>query len=114
MAKTRKNIKLSDNPFVSGILQGTDEIVKSLRGEKCLTARKVRLAPAVKPITARQIIKLRTEQLRVSQTVFASLLNVSPQAVRNWEQGVNHPSGSTLRLLQIAQTQPQMLLRMIS
>jgi putative transcriptional regulator len=68
------------------------------------TARNTRIAapPAYSP---ERITRIR-ERLGLSQAVFASALNVSPGTVRSWEQGVRQPSGSALRLLQIAETAP--------
>ena len=98
------------NEFFEGIRLGTTEMIRSLRGEKKLTVRRVKLPEPARPMTATQITALRTRRLRVSQAVFARLLNVSPQAVRNWEQGINQPSGATLRLLQLTARQPEILL----
>jgi len=44
-------------------------------------------------------IKGIIENLHLSQTVFAKLLNVSPSAIRQWEQGKRQPTGSTQVLL---------------
>lgn len=40
-------------------------------------------------------------KLRMSQAVFAALLNVSPKTVQSWEQGLREPSDAALRLLQL-------------
>src|SRR5450631_4314732 len=40
-------------------------------------------------------------QARVSQTVFARYLNVSPGVVSQWERGEKHPAGASLKLLVI-------------
>ena len=58
--------------------------------ELCLTP--------IKPFSPRQIKKLR-ESAKVSQTVFARYLNVTPSLVSQWERGEKHPSGSSLKLL---------------
>jgi putative transcriptional regulator len=56
--------------------------------------------PAVKSLTARQIRDLR-HRVRVSQGVFAALLNVNPSTVQKWEQGKVKPQNAALRLLNI-------------
>jgi putative transcriptional regulator len=56
--------------------------------------------PAVKDLTARQIRELRN-RVRVSQGVFAALLNVNPSTVQKWEQGKVKPQNAALRLLNI-------------
>ena len=62
--------------------------------ESCLT-------PIV-PLTPRQIRDLR-ERERVSQTVFASYLNVTPNLVSKWERGEKTPSGPALKLLSLVE-----------
>ena len=47
--------------------------------------------------------------LGVSQSVFAKLLNVSLSSVRQWEQNVRKPSGSTMILLELLQREPNLL-----
>ncbi len=47
--------------------------------------------------------------LNVSQPVFAELLYVTKATASKWEQGLRKPSGSALRLLEIAERRPQVL-----
>src|ERR1700719_2298296 len=61
-----------------------------------------RIAPA-------EIRRIR-RSLHASQTVFAVYLNVSPNAVRSWEQGTRRPQHAALKLLAIAKKNPQALL----
>ena len=65
-------------------------------------------APA-KRITPRQIREIR-QQLNASQIIFAKLMNVSPNTVESWEQGVRRPRQAALKLLAIARRHPQVLL----
>lgn len=62
--------------------------------EACLTP--------VQPLTAKQIKAIR-ERERVSQTVFATYLNVTPNLVSKWERGEKHPSGPALKLLSLVE-----------
>jgi putative transcriptional regulator len=57
----------------------------------------------------RQIKKIR-KALGASQSVFALILNVSPKVVQSWEHGARRPTNAALKLLSIAQTDPQILL----
>jgi putative transcriptional regulator len=57
---------------------------------------------------------VREDVMRVSQSVFASVLNVSPATVRGWERGARKPDGPTLRLLELAERQPQALMRNVT
>lgn len=59
-------------------------------------------------LTTQQIKKIR-EDLNLSQTVFAKLLNVSPSSIRQWEQGKRKPTGSTKVLLDLLKRSPHVL-----
>ncbi|HEV8383560.1 MAG TPA: helix-turn-helix domain-containing protein [Candidatus Acidoferrales bacterium] len=62
-----------------------------------------------KTITPREVRAIR-KSLKVSQTRFAVLLNVSPKAVQSWEQGERRPRSAALKLLYIAKKNPKVLL----
>lgn len=53
--------------------------------------------------SADQVVALRTTIARMSQSVFATLLNVSLSTVQKWESPAANkpPNGAALRLLQI-------------
>jgi putative transcriptional regulator len=53
-------------------------------------------------------------RLRVSQKVFARMLNVPLVTEVSWEKGRGNPSGAALRLLQIARNEPKALLEAAS
>jgi len=59
-------------------------------------------------LTTNQIKEIR-ENLSLSQTVFAKLLNVSPSSIRQWEQGKRHPTGATQVLLDLLKRSPHIL-----
>ncbi len=56
----------------------------------------------VEPMDAAQIKQIR-EAARVSQAVFARLLNTSLSTVQKWEIGQKKPSGTALKLLHLVQ-----------
>jgi putative transcriptional regulator len=58
--------------------------------------------PPVHELSARQIRAIRTRN-RVSQAVFAAMLNTSTSAVQKWEIGEKRPSGPSLKLLNVIQ-----------
>lgn len=98
------------------ILGGLREAVGFERGEVqapvsrvAFTARDAEAAPA--PADTRERIAALRDRLHLSQTVFAQALNVSPDTVRAWEQGKREPEGAALRLLQITEEHPQVLLQ---
>ena len=59
------------------------------------------LAP-VQELTAKQIRAIRARS-RVSQAVFAAMLNTSVSTVQKWEIGEKRPSGPSLKLLNVIQ-----------
>ena len=91
------------------LMTGVKQMRDHAAGKKIAGVREVvREVKPPRPLGKEDIIKLR-EKLRVSQAAFALLLNTSAATVRAWEQGVNTPSGSTLRLLSIARKNPKAL-----
>jgi putative transcriptional regulator len=58
--------------------------------------------PPVEPLEPEQI-KLIRETSRVSQAVFARLLNTSLSTVQKWEIGQKKPTGTALKLLHLVQ-----------
>jgi putative transcriptional regulator len=66
-----------------------------------VTVKKVEVAPE-------GIRKVRRET-RLSQAVFAKVLNVSLSSVRQWEQGTRTPTGATKVLLDLLSRQPRLI-----
>lgn len=58
--------------------------------------------PPVTPLEPEQIKQIR-EAARVSQAVFAHLLNTSVSTVQKWEIGQKRPTGAALKLLHLVQ-----------
>ena len=58
--------------------------------------------PPVEPLEPEQIKQIR-ETSRVSQAVFACLLNTSLSTVQKWEIGQKKPTGTALKLLHLVQ-----------
>ena len=52
----------------------------------------------VEPMSGQEILALR-EREGISQAVLALHLNVRTKLVSDWERGVKHPSGPSLKLL---------------
>jgi putative transcriptional regulator len=102
------------------IVAGLEEAVAYIRGDAHgvrvrlvpLTARTARVRPAPR-YDARRIAALRA-RLRLSQPVFARALNVSPDTVRAWEQGKRRPDGAALRLLQVADRHPAVIVEHVA
>ena len=99
------------------IIQGLKEALAFARGEqtgvrvdRVLVTSRHASAPAAPVFTRSRIIDLRTKRMGLSQDVFASAMNVSRDTVRAWEQGRNVPGGPALRLLEIADEHPDIIL----
>ena len=58
--------------------------------------------PPGEPLEPEQIKQIR-ETTRVSQAVFARLLNTSRSTVQKWEIGQKKPTGTALKLLHLVQ-----------
>jgi putative transcriptional regulator len=90
------------------------ELIGAMREALAHAQGKLTLRTTVVPVrtsrmSAQRIISIR-RKLRASTPVFAAYLNVAPDTVRKWEKSLRRPSGPALRLLQIAERQPQILL----
>ena len=99
----RKSIKEAIGTTVQDIL---DAGLKSSFTEKELNSLGVEI-PEIE-ITAAEIKKIR-KKTKLSQAVFAKLLNVSLSSVRQWEQGARVPTGSTKVLLELLDRSPHIL-----
>ncbi|MFT4060517.1 MAG: helix-turn-helix domain-containing protein [Legionella sp.] len=55
----------------------------------------------IKELESAEIRKMRIKE-KVSQTVMAKILNVTPSTYQKWERGEVHPKGANLKLLRLA------------
>lgn len=90
------------------LMEGFQDAIARKKGHK--VALRVTEIPRVKPMRPRQIKRIRLA-LGASQSVFAYILNVSPKVVQSWEHGARRPTNAALKLLSIAQDNPQILLQ---
>jgi putative transcriptional regulator len=88
-----------------------EETRDHLLGRRRITMRTtdLELPAPVERIKPAEVAAIRN-RLKVSQTVFARILNVPTVTEVSWEKGRRHPSGAALRLLQIARKHPRILL----
>jgi putative transcriptional regulator len=87
------------------ILETVHESAKGLYDAVLLDVKTLReidglCLPKIKTMSPSEIKKIRLRE-KVSQAVFALYLNISPSTVKQWESGEKHPSGATLKLLNI-------------
>ena len=87
------------------ILEAVHETAADLNRLGFIDKRKQQKLEALclKPIPPYDGAKIRAlrEHLKLSQAVLASVLNTSTSTVRKWEIGEKHPSGPSLKLLNL-------------
>lgn len=91
----------------SDLIDGLQEALAHAKGE--LTLKTTRIPAKTRTMSPAKIARIR-RRLKASTPVFAAYLNVTPDTVRSWEKNRRHPSGAALRLLQIAEKKPEILL----
>ena len=90
---------------MSPIFEAVHETASDLHRLGFIDKRKMRKFDVLclDPIPAYDSEKIRTlrDQLQLSQAFLASVLNISLSTVRKWEVGDKHPSGPSLKLLNL-------------
>jgi putative transcriptional regulator len=91
----------------SPILEAVHETAKALHKAGVMNQVTLRefdrlCLPPVEPLAPEQIKHVR-ESSRVSQAVFAHLLNTSLSTVQKWEIGQKKPTGTELKRLHLVQ-----------
>lgn len=104
----RKDIELNADELI----QALTEVREQVSGRRTITMRTttVALPKRMEQISSDEVREIRSK-LKVSQSVFARILNVPVVTAASWEVGRRHPSGAALRLLQIAKKAPGVLIR---
>ena len=89
----------------SHILDAVHETARDLHAAGLITKRRMKeydslcLVPV--PEYSSASIRALRERYRISQAVLASILNTSVSTIRQWEIGEKHPSGPSLKLLNL-------------
>ena len=91
----------------SAILKAVHETAKGLHNAGVMDQVTLRefdrlCLPPIEPLKPEQIKQIR-EEARVSQAVFAAILNTSLSTVQKWEIGQKRPTGTALKLLYLVQ-----------
>ena len=94
-----------DEALFEELQESLREVGGHLRGERELPDDQVHFVREPDPREIRS-------NLGFNQAVFASLLGISLRTLQNWEQGRRSPQGPALKLLQIAQKRPDVLLEL--
>lgn len=89
----------------SRLLEAVNETARDLRRHDFIDKRRMDQYDALclEPIPDYDSKKIRAmrEHLKLSQAVLAAVLNTSVSTVRKWELGDKHPSGPSLKLLNL-------------
>ncbi len=87
-----------------------NEAVQYHKGKKNLKTLELLTPDPPNPMKAKDIVKLRAS-LKVSQSIFSEILNVSVKTVQAWEAGRRQSAQSALRLLEIIKDHPEYVYR---
>lgn len=93
-------------PLFERLKRGLKEGIAHSQSE--LTLRTVEVPEEPPEIDAPTLVLLRG-QARMSQSVFARMLNVSTKTLQSWEQGVRRPSDASRRLIQVFSAHPDIV-----
>ncbi len=80
----------------------TDLYEAGIIDEKTMRRFDEKYLPKVKDLSPSEIKKLRQRE-KMSQPLFALHLNTTPSTIKQWEQGLKHPSGLSLKLLNVVE-----------
>jgi putative transcriptional regulator len=99
-------------PVAEQIRKGLEEVIRHARGEIPLSTTTVELPSPPPPVRPAELTELRLGR-RMSQAVFARVLNVPIKTVQSWEQGSRKPSQAALRLIQVFRLHPEGVLLVV-
>lgn len=96
----------ADNRVLSELLNTAAELSAYGLVSKADMAKMNALCAVPPDYTPERVLAIRTGVAKMSQQVFASVLNVSVSTVQKWESpsAGKHPSGAAAKLLQIVET----------
>lgn len=100
---------MKQNKYFENLKEGLDAAVQFERGKLDLKTTKLAIPDLPPKLSKKSIKALREDILGVSQPLFARILGVSPAAVKAWEQGIKKPSGTARRLMQLFESNPDIL-----
>lgn len=88
------------------LMESVQEVLEHVQGKRMLRTTRLPLAPP--KMGAKDVRQLR-ERVNASQSVFAHGLNVSVKLVQAWEGNRRTPDGPALKLMHLAQMNPEMI-----
>jgi len=109
MTIAKKTKRVAGKKTKARLMETAHEMAKGLHKVGVINATTMRefdalCLPKVKDLSNKEIKKIR-EREKVSQAVFANLLNTSTSTIQQWERGDKHPRGTSLKLLNLVADQ---------
>lgn len=101
------------NKTEKGLMASMTAAVEYAQGKKGARTKTIALAPPAPKWSRVKIVRLRTKTIDTSQSVFASLLNVSIKTVQSWEQGLRSPDTAACRTLELMDNDPEHFLKVV-
>ena len=86
------------------LTEGFDALAAERQGKVTLRQHTVEDKP-VKPITADELVALRTK-LHLSRPIFAHYLRTNPRTLESWEQGRSKPNAQVTVLIRLVEQYP--------
>jgi putative transcriptional regulator len=99
-------------PLFERLKTGMEEAIRHSRGEIALKTTAVEIPDPPPEIQPEELTELRVQN-RMSQDVFARVLNVPTRTVRSWEDGTRRPSQAALRLIQVFRQKTEGVLEVV-
>ena len=99
-----------NNKAFGELKESLGEVLEHAQGKITLKSTDVAIPEAPRPVSAKEVVRIR-KKVGASQAVFAKMLNVARDTEISWEQGRRTPSGAALRLLRIAESNPEYLMK---
>jgi putative transcriptional regulator len=88
------------------LMDSLQEVLEHVQGKRVLRTTRLPLPP---PKMGAKDVRMLRERVNASQSVFAHGLNVSVKLVQAWEGNRRIPDGPALKLMHLAQTNPEMI-----
>jgi len=98
----------NNNDLFNDIMTGLKQAEAYTKGDNKIARGKKYKIKVINNYNDDKIKKIRST-LHLSQRAFAEVMGVSTKTIEAWERGINKPSGSSSRLLQIFEENPAAL-----
>lgn len=105
MTQPQKPLSLADE-----IRLGLEQCIQHVQGEIQLKTTTISAAAPANWLD--ELTKLR-DQHQLSRNELAQLLNITTKTLKGWEEGTSHPSRVAVRLIQVLQRTPEIVVQFV-